>query len=210
MKTLRLIIVCIIALSPLGMVKAQHVMYANLKDLCARKGDTVSVGLKVEKRTKKQIYLMGGADYRIFADDNDGLCKYLKRRCYAVQIDTALYLNCSKVRYQRYRLGRYYAAALYAGGKLFFCAQPVGQLASSTFQERDAQRLRGEVGDAISASGFVTERVYYELNLETGKATFVGKERMRELLHNRPEQLSLLEKETGEDAAVIGRYLRQL
>ena len=39
--------------------------------------------LKIEKRTKNQIYLMGGADYRITVDDNPGLCRYLKSRCYA-------------------------------------------------------------------------------------------------------------------------------
>ena len=68
---------------------AQQVMYSNLKELVENRGDTVTT-LKIEKRTKNQIYLMGGADYRITVDDNPGLCRYLKSRCYAVRRYLAL------------------------------------------------------------------------------------------------------------------------
>ena len=57
--------------------------------------------------------------------------------------------------------------------KVYFCAQPVGQAATSTMTPDDATRLGGEVGDAINASGLVHARVYYELNPETGKSEFV-------------------------------------
>ena len=82
---------------------AQQVMYSNLKELVENRGDTVTT-LKIEKRTKNQIYLMGGADYRITVDDNPGLCRYLKSRCYAVRVDTSLYVNCRKMRYKRLSL----------------------------------------------------------------------------------------------------------
>lgn len=39
---------------------AQQIMYSNLKELVEGRGDTVTI-LKVEKRSKNQIYLMGGA-----------------------------------------------------------------------------------------------------------------------------------------------------
>ncbi len=74
---------------------AQQIMYSNLKALVEGRGDTVTI-LKVEKRSKNQIYLMGGADYRIEAEDNSGLCRYLKSRCYAVRMDTSLYANQPK------------------------------------------------------------------------------------------------------------------
>ena len=37
---------------------AQQIMYSNLKELVEGRGDTVTI-LKVEKRSKNQIYLMG-------------------------------------------------------------------------------------------------------------------------------------------------------
>lgn len=188
---------------------AQQVMYSNLKGLVEDRGDTVTT-LRVEKRTRNQIYLTGGGDYRIEAHENPGLSKYLKSRCYAVRIDTVLYVNCRKMRYKRYRFGSWFAPTLLVGGKIFFCAQPVGQAATSTAAPADATRLGGEVGDAIAASGLVHARVYYELNTETGKSTFVGKEKMMELLDGQPALQEALRKETSESAKVIERYLRQL
>ncbi len=75
-------VLMLLAVLPVG---AQQVMYSNLKELVENRGDTVTT-LKIEKRTKNQIYLMGGADYRITVDDNPGLCRYLKSRCYAVRV----------------------------------------------------------------------------------------------------------------------------
>lgn len=188
---------------------AQQIMYSNLKELVENRGDTVTT-LKVEKRTKNQIYLMSGADYRITVDDNPGLCRYLKSRCYAVQVDTSLYVNCRKMRYKRYRFGQWYAPAMWIDGKIYFCAQPVGQAATSTMTHDDATRLGGEVGDAINASGLVHARVYYELNPETGKSEFVGRERMMQLLDGYPALRAEFEKETSESAEAVGKYLRAL
>lgn len=188
---------------------AQQVMYSNLKELADDRGDTVTI-LKVEKRSKNQIYLMGGADYRIEAKDNPGLCRYLKSRCYAVRIDTALYVNCRKMRYKRYRFGGWYAPAMRLREKVYFCAQPVGQVAASTATPPDATRLGGEVGDAIHASGLVSARVYYELNPETGRSEFVSREKMLELLAGCPELQKAFERETSETAEVVGKYLRAL
>lgn len=199
-------VLMLLAVLPVG---AQQVMYSNLKELVENRGDTVTT-LKIEKRTKNQIYLMGGADYRITVDDNPGLCSYLKSRCYAVRVDTSLYVNCRKMRYKRYRFGQWYAPAMWLGGKVYFCAQPVGQAATSTMTPDDATRLGGEVGDAINASGLVHARVYYELNPETGKSEFVGRERMMQLLAGYPTLHAEFEKETSESAEVIGKYLRAL
>lgn len=190
-------------------VAAQQVMYSNLKGLVEQRGDTVTI-LKIEKRNKNQIYLMGGGDYRITADDNPGLCRYLKSRCYAVQADTLLFVNCKKMRYKHYRFGGWYAPAMWLNGKVYFCAQPVGQVATSTMTPEDATKLGGEVGDAINASGLANARVFYELNVETGKSEFVGKEKMLQLLADRPELKAAFEQETSESAEVVGKYLRAL
>ena len=189
--------------------EAQQIIYANLRELVECDGDTVTT-LKLERRSKNQILLMGGGDYRIEAVDNRGLSRYLNRRCYAVRIDTALYVNCRKMRYKRYRFGNCYAAAMHVGDKFYFCAQPVGQAATSTAQSPDATKLGGEVGDAIAASALVASRVFYEINPETGRAEFVGKDKMMKLLEGHPELQDQLRQETSESAEVMCRYLRAL
>ena len=209
MKKSRLIGMCTLLLLTAMPVTAQQIIYGSAKALAGGKGDTVTT-LHVERRTRNQLYLMGGADYRIESSTNQSLSRYLRKRCYAVRIDSTLYVNCRKMRYKRYRLGGWYASALEIGGHIFYAAQPVGQAATETLTPHDAPKLPGEVGDAIQASGLVNQRVYYELDLETGRSAFVDKERMRELLAEQPELLKEFEKETSEAAEVMGKYLRRL
>ncbi len=209
MKKSRLIGMCALLLLTAMPVTAQQIIYGSAKALAGGKGDTVTT-LHVERRTRNQLYLMGGADYRIESSTNQSLSRYLRKRCYAVRIDSTLYVNCRKMRYKRYRLGGWYASALEIGGHIFYAAQPVGQAATETLTPHDAPKLPGEVGDAIQASGLVNQRVYYELDLETGRSAFVDKERMRELLAEQPELLKEFEKETSEAAEVMGKYLRRL
>ena len=188
---------------------AQQIVYSSARALAEGRGDTVST-LCVERRTLNQLYLMGGADYRIESSDNPSFSRYLRKRCYAVRIDTVLYVNCRKMRYKRYRLGGWYAPALERMGRIFYAAQPVGQAATKTLTPVYTQKLRGEVGDAIQASGLVDKRVYYDLDVETGRSYFVDKERMRELLSERPDLLQEFEKETSEAAEVMVKYLLRL
>lgn len=207
MKLCRLLgLILLLAALP---ASAQQIMYSNLDEVLNEHGDTVNT-LQVEKRTKNQILLMGGADYRILSPENNGLSRYLRRRCYAVRVDTALYVNCRKMRYKRFRLGNWYAAALRVGSYIYFCAQPVGQVATSTSTPADAVKLGGEVGDAIAASALVDARVFYEIDPETGRATFVGKERMHQLLEGHPELQDALSRETSEEASTILKYLHAL
>ncbi len=188
---------------------AQQIIYANLSELIDERGDTVTT-LQVERRSRNQLYLMGGGDYRILAPDNRSLTRYLRRRCYAVRIDTSLYVNCRKMRYKRFKLGSWYAPAWELNGRIYYTAQPVGQVATETLTPANAQKLRGQVGDAIQASGLVKERVFYELNPYTGRSAFVGRERMRELLAKHPQWLAEFEQEANESARVVGKYLQRL
>ena len=87
----------------------------------------------------------GGSGLPYRSEDNSGLCRYLKSRCYAVRMDTSLYVNCKKMRYKRYRFGGWYAPAMWVKGRIYFCAQPVGQAAASTATPPDATKLGGEV-----------------------------------------------------------------
>lgn len=201
----RICLLIFIILAPL-LCAAQQIMYANLDALVEGRGDTVTI-LKVEKRAKGQLFLTGGADYRIEAEGNRGLSRYLRRRCYAVQVDTQLFVNCRKMRYKRFRLGGWYAPAFRVGKNVYYSAQPVGQVASSTATPPDAVRLGGDVGSALAASGLVHARVYYELDTASGKSYFVGKERMAELLAAYPDLQEKLMQETSESAGVIGKYL---
>lgn len=206
---IRRLIVMLLAVAGGMSAAAQQVMYANLRELVEEQGDTVTT-LRVEHRTRKHIQMTGGADYRIYSEENSGMSRYLKSRCYAVRIDTMLYVNCRKMRYKHFRFGNWYAPAHRLGNKVYYVARPMGQAASRTLTPTDATRLGGQVGDAINVSGLLEERVFYELDLETGKSFFVGREKMAVLLSHRPADQKRLLQETRESADVIARYLKLL
>ncbi|ERI84523.1 hypothetical protein HMPREF1981_02360 [Bacteroides pyogenes F0041] len=188
----------------------QHIVYVNLKNLLAQKGDTVTT-LRIEKRSKSQILLTGGADYRITAGDNELLCHVLKKRCFAVLSDRGdLYLNCRKLRYKRLRFGGWFAPAVRLGNNIYFSAMPVGSVVGSLFVGEEDQKLGGQVGDALATSGLVNKRVCYELNGETGKVDFVGKERMLQLLEGYPEWRQAYLKENSQESKSTFKYIMML
>ncbi len=187
---------------------AQEVVYSSLKDFVAQRGDTLTT-IHVEKRAKNQITLTGGADYKISVDDSESLSRYLKKRCYLVRGDSALYVNCRKLRYKKMRFGAWYAPAMLLNGNIYFSALPLGSVAAGSSANMSVM-LGGQLGDAIAASGQVSKRVYYEIDTVTGKVDFVGKDKMMLLLTDHPLLRAAYLKENSVSAEVTGRYLREL
>lgn len=186
-------------------VAAQSVVYSTLKGFLAQDGDTIT-GLKVEKRTKNQILMTGGADYKLSVDNNSSVCKFLKNRCALVKSDSVLYINCKRLVYKKLRFGAWYAPALELNGNLYFSAIPLGTVAAGSSATMDVM-LGGSIGDAIAASGQVSQRVYYEIDATTGKIGFVGKDRMLLLLNDFPEWKAAYLAKESESAEVTGEFL---
>ena len=189
---------------------AQNIIYSNLKELLAQHGDTTAV-LRVEKRSRNQIVLTGGADYRITAGNDESMCRQLKKRCFAVRTSEGdLFINCRKLRYKKMRFGAWYAPAVQLGKNIYFCAMPLGSVIGGTFAEEDDVKLGGNVGDALAASSLVTKRVCYELNGETGKIDFVGKEKMAQLLEKHPDWKKAYLTKDSQEAKHTFKYLQML
>jgi len=211
-----------------------------LKELMAQDGDTLAV-LRVEKRSRSQILLTGGADYRITAGNDESMCRQLKKRWRKpgdqtdipavpnynsassfgyVTLPTLsgtssmtpydLFINCRKLRYKKMRFGAWYAPAVQLGKNIYFCAMPLGSVIGGTFAEEDDVKLGGNVGDALAASSLVTKRVCYELNGETGKIDFVGREKMAQLLEKHPDWKKAYLTKDSQEAKHTFKYLQML
>lgn len=202
MKKLWMILLLTLAGLPMA---AQSIVYSSLKDFLAQDGDTIA-NLRIEKRTKNQIVMTGGADYKLSVDNSNSVCKYLKSRCFLVRSDSALYVNCKRLRYKKLRFGGWYAPALQVAGNLYFSAMPLGTVAAGSSASMDVM-LGGSIGDAIAASGQVSKRVYYEIDATTSKVSFVGKDKMLLLLSDYPEWKSRFLNENSESAEITGEYL---
>ncbi|MEG1562769.1 MAG: DUF6563 family protein [Bacteroides sp.] len=200
-------LICLFTLAGLP-IAAQDIVYYNLKGFFAHSGDTIAA-IRVEKRAKNQIVLTGGADYRLSVDKNETLCRYLKKRSFLVKVDSALYVNCRKLRYKKLRFGAWFAPAMELNGHIYFSAIPIGTVAAGPSSTMDVM-LGGTLGDAIAASVQVKKRVYYEIDGTTGKVDFVGKEKMSALLSNQPEWKEDYLNADSESAELTGKYLWML
>lgn len=191
-------------------IAAQNIVYSSLKQLLAQDGDTVPV-LRIEKRSKNQIVLTGGADYRVTVGDNEPMCKILKKRCFAVRNDKGeLYVNCRKLRYKKLRFGAWYAPAIQLGKNLYFSAVPLGSVVGGNFIEEGDPKLGGTVGNALAASSLITKRVCYELNGLTGKIEFCGKDKILPLLKDHPDWQEEYLNEDGQESKDTFKYLLRL
>lgn len=188
---------------------AQQRIYRTHESLLSQKGELVS-GLVIDRRSFSQISLYGGADYHISSETDSRMSEDIKRRFFAVELGGQLYVNMRHMKYKRYRFGSWYAPAFIIRGHLFFVAQPLGQAATVSITQGTVTRLGGQVGDAIAASALVTSRVVYEVNPQSGRAEFVGKERAIALLKDRPDLQRMLAKEKKETVDVIFPYLNEL
>lgn len=189
---------------------AQDYTYSSMKYLLEGEGIETD-DISVEKRTKNQISLYGGADYRIQVHENKKLSKFLRKRCFAVKQGDNLYVNCRKLRFHKLKFGGWYAPALQIkkSGNIFFSAVPLGTVAGQKQHGMDVT-LAGPIGDAIATSSLVTKRVYYEIDSETGKVSLVDVKRMRELLAATPSLAKEYKAEESDSASITGKYLKQL
>ncbi len=184
---------------------AQNGLYASLSDLYADKYEEVTQ-LAVDRRSKIQAASIMGADYKVSVPSDKKRNKYLKKKCYAVKQDDSFYVNCKRLKYKRFRFGYGYAPAYWIDGCIYFKAIPVGSVTAHATTSMNV-KLGGTVGDAFAASGLISQRVFYMINPETGKAEFVGKQRIWHLLEgNRSLQDKLLE-EDNESAETLEPYL---
>ncbi|MDL2213348.1 hypothetical protein LJC29_05210, partial [Bacteroides sp. OttesenSCG-928-N06] len=188
-------------------VKGQSIMYHHLKDFVTNSGDTIALPAKlyIEKRSRAHQLTQAGGDRRI--SSNRDIIKNRLKRYYAVQVDENLYVNCRRLKIKKFKFGKFYAPAMLVKDKIYFSAVPIGPAAVAVV---DREIGMGAIGEAIASSSAISKRVYYDIDMETGKVNFVGKERMTELLTGYPDLLEAYLLENNEEAKVTGRYLREL
>ncbi|NDV63869.1 DUF6563 family protein [Bacteroides sp. 224] len=205
MKKYIMLLLCCFALYD---AVAQDIIYHSLKDFMNNKGDTLESPqrLFVEKRTKNQIMLTGGADYKI-TSNRVSINRQLKS-AYMVRQHDDCFVNCKKLRFNKLRFGGCYASAMLITDKIYFSAIPLGVAAMRVVEE--TPHGLGALGDAITTSAVTTSRVYYEIDPTTGRVEFVGKEKMEQLLKKHPELLKNYLSEDNEEATTTGKYLLKL
>lgn len=189
-------------------MSAQDMVYRNLKEFLAGKGDIVTT-LKLERRSKSQVMMTGGADYKLSASETELKPKFLRNRCGIVRYEGKLYINCKKLRYKKLQFGNWYAPAFLLRDEIYFVAVPLGSVVAG--DEAMEVKLGGTVGDAIAAASLLGRRVCYQVDPHTGEVDFIGKSAMEDMLKSSPELLNAyLKEDNNESAEVTTKYLLKL
>ena len=174
--------------------------YANISDLLNGVYET-TLNVTVEKRTKNQIFMSGGGDYKISNGDKEA-DKRIKSELFAIEVNDSLYVNLKGLKYKKRAIGGWFAPALICKGNIYFSALPVGPSAAAAF---------GLIGGAVQAANANVTRVYYVVDSSGKKLKLdkIGSEKIEEMLGNYPELLERYKKEAFKDhIEIIEKYLR--
>ncbi len=178
-------------------------IYRTIRDYIHDQADTAR-GIRIEKRSRGQIYMVGGNDYKI-KSANKKLNTAIKKEVWAVKADDSLYLNCSLL-----QLGLWYAYAEEINEKLYFTA-------AITMNREERQRMAlvgafgGPVAAGLAGGDLALQRFYYVMNLKTGQSRYLSRAEMLQTLHSYPELTEKYKKERKpENMDTLKYYLTEI
>lgn len=179
--------------------------YMNIDEIRS-KSPSKALELKVIKRTRGDIKMAGGNDYKLDTDDKTIQGKTLRKELWAYSDGDTLYINCLQ-----YKLQPWYAAVISSGRYLVFKG---GIPADNKMYKSEMQVTAvafGAIGGAIAGAKLAMMRFLYALDLETNTVKMIVPETLKELLADHPELLEHYKQEQApEDEAVQIKYLTML
>jgi len=200
-KTILTIIVLYLSIQVFAQKKVE--IYSSFYAFNIMKPDTAS-GILIERRTRGQIYMVGGNDYKIYSNDKV-LSKKLKKVSWGIKLNDSIYLNCFLL-----KLGPWYAYAERLNDRLYFTA-------AITMDKEERQKLAligtfaGPIGAGLAGGDLALKRFYYVLDLKTGKTQYLTKEEMLNTISSQPDLIEKYKKETEpEKIETIKYYLAEL
>ena len=162
--------------------------------------------LKVIKRTKGDIKMIGGNDYKLVSADKTVAGKTLRKELLAYSNGDTLYLNCLP-----YKLQQWYAAIISSGKYLIF----KGGIPMDNKMYKNQIAISGvafgAIGGAFAGAQMALMRFLYALDLETNTVEMIVPETLRKLLANRSGLLEQYNQEPKpEDESTLIKYLKML
>jgi hypothetical protein len=149
--------------------------------------------LNVIKRTKGDIKMVGGNDYKLVSIDKSVKKKILKKEIWAYSLGDTLYLNCF-----HYKVQPWYTCVISDGNYLVFKGG-ISQYVDEQKKQMQMGYYFGVVGGAISGAKLAMLRFLYVIDKKTNQINTVTPETLRELLIENNELLAQFDKEVNKD-----------
>jgi len=169
-------------------------IYLNLNELNLMK-PSADYDIIVEERTKGDIVMYGGNDYKLTSYDNSIKKRYLKKEVFAYSDGKNLFLNCFPL-----KLYSGYTKILNDGNKYFI-------FKASISQDQDLSYMFGGVGGAMQA----TKRYLYAYDKATKTVIPITTNTLKKLLKNNQNLLDdYLSEQNKENEEIQLKYLIML
>lgn len=173
------------------------------------KSPSVSVELEIERRTKGDIKMNGGNDYKLFKSDKSIKKKTIKNKYYAYSDGDSLYINCI-----HYKIQPWYTPVL-SDGRFFVIRGGISIDTKTQKEQLDNQAqlgyMFGAIGGAFQGAKLAMLRFIYVIDKESNQITTVSSDYLKKLLSETPELLTQYEAEDEQlDQKIFVKYLRLL
>ena len=156
--------------------------YMSFEELKA-KTPSENFDLTIERRTKSDIKMNGGNDYKLITADKSIKRKVLKREIVAYSTGDSLFINGLP-----YKLQTWYSKII-SDGKYFVFTAGIPMDKTMQTKEMQAGMAFGAIGGGIAGASLAMKRFLYILEKETNKVIMIDTEVMTELLTEYPELL---------------------
>lgn len=156
--------------------------YLSFEELKA-KTPSENFDLTIERRTKSDIKMNGGNDYKLISADKSIKRKVLKREIVAYSTGDSLFINGLP-----YKLQTWYSKII-SDGKYFVFTAGIPMDKTMHTKEMKLGMAFGAIGGGIAGASLAMKRFLYILEKETNKVIMIDTEVMTELLTEYPELL---------------------
>jgi len=156
--------------------------YMSFEELKA-KAPSENFDLTIERRTKSDIKMNGGNDYKLISADKSIKRKVLKREIVAYSTGDSLFINGLP-----YKLQTWYSKII-SDGKYFVFTAGIPMDKTMHTKEMKLGMAFGAIGGGIAGASLAMKRFLYILDKETNKVIMIDTEVMTELLTEYPELL---------------------
>lgn len=173
------------------------------------KSPSVSFVLEIERRTKSDIKMNGGNDYKLFKSDKSIKKKTIKKEYYAYSDGDSLYVNCI-----HYKIQPWYAPVL-SDGKFLVIRGGISIDTKTQKEQLENQAqlgyMFGAIGGAFQGAKLAMLRFIYVIDKESNQINTVSSDYLKKLLSETPELLVQYEAEKEKvDQKIFVKYLRLL
>jgi len=163
------------------------------------------IDLQIIKRTKGDIKMNGGNDYKLDTEDESIPRKFLKKEVCAYSKGDTLYLNCLP-----YKVQTWYTPVISDGNFLIIRAG-LSAKSKEYGQTIAAGVMFGAVGGAIAGANAAMLRKLYAIDKKDNKIIPITESSLKELLAAKPEVLQLYEAAINKkDENVQMKFLKLL